>query len=225
MAEKPSRLDSLIDEAVLVHNLLETLNADRKLTYDSFLAEALDIADIQWERLDEVERIVAEKDGTEEIQRFVRSYAMKLREPNFPSPPRDPSRPMRIFGSEELPAQAAQHGLRSGELQCLAIKVTADRFGPETFGPVVDRRDHEKKTAELRERLASLYEEMRAVMCGADLDLTTDGLFAEEVKRGLCKASFKRSPGIGPHMGDWPRELVTALALPAPKRERIKKVA
>ena len=131
---------------------------------------------------------------------------------------------MRTFGSEELAAQAAQHGLKSGELQALAVKATADRFGPLTFGPVVDRREHEKKTEESQKRLDAIYAQMREVVCGADLTWSQEGLFQEEIRRGLSRASFKRLPDLGPNHGEWPKELVVALATaPKPKRERISK--
>ena len=161
MVDKPTKLDILVDEAATLYRRLTKLEDNLKLSYEAFLAESLEIAGCDQKRLDEVEKIVNERDGTEEIQVYIRRYSKALREPNFPSPPRDPSRPMRIFGSEELAAQAAQHGLKSGELQCLAVKVTADRFGPLTFGPVEDRLEHEKQTTESRNRLTAIYAEMR----------------------------------------------------------------
>ena len=217
-----SKLDALIAEAVGLTRELENLNADRKLSFKAFFAEALHIADCDEKRLAEVKKIVYERHGTEHLQAFVRRYSKALSEPNFPRPLEDPSRATRIYGSDELLPQAAQHQILAGELQALAVKVCQDRF-PASFGPVVDRAEHEKKTTGSRQRLGILYNEMQEAYSGVDLITSQQGLFQEEIARGLCRVTFKQAPAIGPHHGDWPRELVAAAATPAksPKRERL----
>jgi len=228
MVEKPSRLDTLVDEAVTLHRQLEKLEDNPKLSYKAFLAESLQIAHCDVKRIDEVEQILADRPGADSIRRFVRKLAYEFREPRYVRPFPDVSKAGRIYGSEELAGEMAQHGIKVGELQCVAIRSTKARFGDEVFGPVESLHEHSKKTTESRIRRAAIFEQMREVVCGADLTWSQEGLFSEEVARGLCKVCFKRFPDIGPHMGDWPTALVQAIGN-APKtklkRERIKKAA
>ena len=224
MANKPTtNLDSLIAEAVDLVVELERLNGNRKLSFAAFLAEALKTAGCDEERIEAVELTVNEKHGTDHIKAYLRRYAKALSSPNYPSPLNDPSRPCRIFGSDELSGEMGQHQILAGELQALAVKIAHARFGDSVFGTVENRAEHAKQTTELRGRLNTIYGQMRSDVSGTDLETSQEGLMPDEIARGLCRTSFKRAPSIGPHQGDWPRELVLAVAnkQTKPTRERL----
>lgn len=227
MAKKSTKLDTLINEAVGILPELEKLDANRKLSFPAFMAEGLQLAGVTEKRIDVVEKIIAEKHGTEHIQAFLRRYSKALSEPNnYPQPVPDPSRPLRIYGSEDLMGQMGQFQILAGELQCLAIKVAFERFGPECFGQVENRAEHEKRTSDLRAKLNAIYEEMLTAYSGADIviDSSPSAVNQEERRRGLCRISFKRAEGLSPQMDNWPEQLIAdAVAnTPKPKRERMK---
>ena len=226
MATK-SKLDTLITEAVGLTRELETLNADSHLTYKAFFAEALQIADCDEKRIAAIKKVVYEKHGTEHIQAYLRRYSKTLIGRHYPYPALDPSRTLRIYGSEELLGQMGQHQILAGELQALAIRVCHERYGDTAFGGVENRADHKKKTEDARTRLAAIYAEMRNVVCGTDLiyDDTYPAVLPSQREAGLCKVSFKRAPGISPSFGDWPTQIIAdAMAPPfkKPKQERAK---
>ena len=226
MGNKTTKLDTLIAEAVGLTRELENLNADSKLSFKAFFAEALHIADCDEKRLAVVEGLIKKNRGTESIQIFLRRYAKVLSESSYPRPSDDANRVLRIYGSEELLPEATQYGIKAGELQALAVCVCFDRYGDQAFGKVVDRANHEKKTSTARTRLESIHEEMRRACTNNDLifDDTYPAVLPSQKEAGLCKVSFKRAPDISPSMGDWPRELVAASA-PKPTRARLTKAA
>ena len=224
MADKATRLDSLIAEAVALILELQQLEGSRKLSFKSFFAEALKIAECDAKRITEVKTIVYERHGTEHIQAFVRRYSKMISESAYPQPVLDPSRPCRIYGSDELLGQMGQFTILAGELQALAVKIAHERFGDSVFGTVENRAEHEKQTTSLRGRLNTIYGQMRSDVSGADLETSQQDLLPDEIARGLCRTSFKRAPSVGPHQGDWPRELVLAVAAnkqTKPTRERL----
>ena len=223
MATK-SKLDTLITEAVGVTRDLENLDSDRVLTYEAYMHEALHIADCDEKRIAVVKKIVFEKHGTEHIQSYLRRYAKTLTGRHYPYPAEDPSRTLRIYGSEELLGQMGQHQILAGELQALAIRVCQERYGEAAFGNVTDRAKHHKQTTEARSRLKDIHEEMREVVSGADL-LYSDSypaVLPSQKEAGLCRVSFKRAPDLSPSMGDWPTQIISAASFKSPKCERAK---
>ena len=227
---KPTKLDALVDEAADLVRQLEQLDGSRKLSYKAFLKESLRIGDCTEKRIAVVRKVVYERHGTEHIQAFLRRFSKAISEPNYPRPFPDPSRPTRIFGSEDLMGQMGQFTILAGELQALAVLIAFERFGDQAFGKIEKWEPHQQQTTELRAKLNAIYGQMREVVCGLDLifDTSRESLMEDEIARGLCRASFKRAPAIGPHQGDWPQALVRSVAAETPKkrtRDRISKAA
>ncbi len=108
------------------------------------------------------------------------------------------------------------------EAMALAVMRLHQRFGDEPFGSIKNWDRHEKETTTLRDRLAVIHEEMLTAYSGADIiiDTSTTAVTAEEKGRGLCRISFRLAEGLSPQMGDWPRELVAAVAANTPKKPK-----
>lgn len=215
-------LDKLIDEGVGVLRQLRKADTDRKLNYRAFFTSSVKIASSSEKRIAEVEKIIAERHGVEEIVAFVRRYAKALAEPNYTRPFPDPSKAVRIFGSDGLNGQMGQHGIQAGELQALAVKTARERFGDDVFGTVKDFDQHERRTKKLRERLQLIHERMREVFSGADMEIDTsrETLMPSEIARGLARVTFKRSPDISPADGEWSSRLVEAAERELPPRRK-----
>ena len=218
---KPTKLDALVDEAADLVRQLEQLDGSRKLSYKAFLKESLRIGDCTEKRIAVVKKVVYERYGTEHIQAFLRRFSKAISEPNYPRPFPDPSRPTRIFGSEDLMGQMGQFTILAGELQALAVLIAFERFGDQAFGKVEDWEPHQQQTNESRAKLEAIYEQMKAGFTGADLLIDTETLLPDERTRGLCLVSFIRCPSVGPSTPEWPQKLtLDALATTPKKRAR-----
>lgn len=214
-----TKLDELVERAADLLVELSELDSDRKLSYQGFLKMALTIAECDEKRIAVVKKLVYEKPGTEAIQVFVRRVSKLFSQAVYTQPFLDPGRPARIYGSEELAGQLGQHQITVGEVQALCVMVAFQRFGEMAFGPVENQEHHERRSAMIRETLHGLYEKMKDAVSGLDLDTTTGGLFQDEIARGLSRTTFKRLPSLSPNHGDWPRELVAAVAN-APRKQK-----
>lgn len=219
---KPTKLDELIEQAADLVGELAALDADRKLTFKAFFAEALAVADVDEKRIAEVKKIIDERPGTEAIRIFLRRYSKALSEPTHPRPSADANRVLRIYGSEVLLGEATAFGIRAGELQALSVRVCFERYGEAAFGPVENRADHEKKTTTARSRLEAIHEEMRAACANVDLeyDDSYPAVLPSERARGLSKISFRRAKGISPSMGDWPQQIIADAVAAASRKSK-----
>lgn len=150
MAHKLTVLDELVEKGTKLVLELEQIDGDRKLSYGAFLAESLKVGECDQKRIAVVKKIIFEKQGTEAIQIYLRKLSKVLAEPHYVQPFPDPSRPVRIFGNEELPAQMAQFQILAGELQALGVMITQERFGDGAFGRVEDLAKHQLTAARIR---------------------------------------------------------------------------
>lgn len=219
---KPTELDELIAEGVGVVQQLERLGQNRKLTASAFLAEAIEFADTTREEVEKLGVDLETKLGTDYANAFVSKLVRVFRESNYPRCPNDPGSVLNCYGSNEAFQQLTSLGATVAQAIALAVMRVHQKFGDDAFGVTKNWDKYVKEYTNLRYRLAGIYEEMKGAVCGLDLDTNTEGLFQEEIARGLCRTSFRKAPGIGPHQGDWPRELVAACAN-APKKAANKK--
>ncbi len=226
-----TQLDNLINkgaDALRKLHRLESGPGARKLTADSFEAEALKIANVTPERIDEIEKLLETAHGADSIRAFIRRLGKELSTQNYVRPFPDPSKACRIFGHSNLDGQAGQHGIKAGELQVLAVRACRTRFGDDVFGEVKDLTKHERKVEALREKLDGIYAEMRSAFSGDDvvIDASAESLLPNERARGLARVTFRRAPGLTPAHSDWPQKLIADCEAPVPRpRPSLESVA
>ena len=218
-------LDTLIAEAAKVRNGLTKLEQTQKLSYAGFMREALQIAGVDLKRIKQLEKDLNERPGVDAAQSFVRKLSREFAETRWPRPHPDAGKLSRIFGSEQADSQLAQLRATTAEAQVVAVRAAHERHGASVFGEIEDWDRHEKETNDLRETLHGLYEQMREVVCGLDLEIDVGTLLPDEQKRGLAHVSFCRNRDVNFADPGWPERLVEdALTIPfrKPKREREK---
>lgn len=218
-ARKITKLDTLVDEASGIVQQLEQTDQNRKLTAEAFFAEAIALANTNRKEVEKLDVDLETKLGTDYANAFVSKMVRVFREGNYPRCPRDPGSVLNCYGTNEAAIELTSLGASVAHAIAVAIMRVHKKFGDDAFGVIENWGTYEKEDTKLRDRLAGIYEEMKDAVCGLDLDTSQDGLLPDEIARGLCRTSFKREPGIGPHQGDWPRELVAACAN-APKKAK-----
>lgn len=218
-----SKLDELIAEAAGIVQQLERLGQNRKLTASAFLDEAITLADTTREDVEKLALDLDTKPGLDPARAFVSKLVRVFRESTYPRCPRDPGKVLNCYGSDAAFQALTSLGATVAQAMAVAVMRVHQKFGNDVFGMIADWDRYEKETTDLRDRLAGIYEEMKDAVSGADLDTSQEGLFQDEIARGLSRTRFRKAPGIGPHHGDWPRELVQAVATASkkPKRERM----
>ena len=231
MSRKATKLDTLIDEAVVIVQKLEGLDHDRKLTYPAFLKEAIAVAETTIEKVNKLNNELEQRPGTLHAQQFVSKLVKVFREPNYPRCPSNPGRVLNAYGSNEAFQELTGIGATVAQAMAVAIIRVHERFGDEAFGIIKNWNAYDKEYTTHRDRLSTLHEEMRSACTNADLafDDTHPAVLPSERARGLCRVSFKRAAGISPSMGDWPQQIiadaVANVPKSKPKRERITRAA
>ena len=230
-------LDQLIDMAVDCRRKLRHLEAGKKLTYKSFFNESLELAGCDAARIKQLGQAVKDNSGTRYLQMFISKMVRVLREPNYPRCPRDPTKVLNVYGSNEAFQELTSLGFTVPEAIALAVFTVHARFGNDAFGVIQDWTRYDVETASLRERIGTFADEMKTAVSGADLHIETDPavLLPNERARGLARVSFRRGTGITLSDDGWPLRLIEdaeaaipadppkapgAKAKPKPKRER-----
>ena len=224
MANKPTPLDALIGKAVGIVQQLERMDQKKKLTFGAFLDDAISLAGTTREKVEKLGVDLDTKPGMDPARAFVSKLVRVFREPNYPRCPRDSGKVLNCYGSSEAFQALTSLGATVGEAMAVAVLRVHKKFGDDAFGAIKNLNKYVKEYTTHRERIAAIYGEMKDVVSGADLAWSQEGLFQDEIARGLGRTTFKRAPAIGPHHGDWPRELVAACAkAPKTKRETLPK--
>lgn len=203
-------LDQLIDRAVDCRRKLRHLEAGKKLTFKAFYAEALELAGCDAARIKKLAEDIQNKPGTRHLQMFISKLVRVLREPNFPRCPRDPTKVINVYGSNEAFQELVALNATVAEAIALAVFQVHARFGNDAFGVIQDWPKYDVETARLRERIGTFADEMKIVVSGADMLIETDRsvLLPEERKRGLARVSFRRGTGICLSDDGWPLRLI-----------------
>jgi len=214
-----TKLDLLVDRAIEVRRKLRRLEEGRKLTYESFLKEALAVAGCTKKEVQQLGEDLKTRPGTRHATALVRKLVKVLREPNYPRCPTDAAKVNRCYGSQEAVIELNNLGATLAMVLPFAVMEIKKRFGEDAFGEITDWSTHEKEATTLRGRLAKIAEEMKPVVCGLDLDFSTETLLPDERKRGLCRVSFRRSPSTVLSDEGWPERLIAdaEAAVPEPK--------
>jgi len=228
-ASDQSPLDRCINEGIEVLRELKRMSRPR-LSAKAFTRAAIKIADATPKDVAAFEDRLNNTLGCEHAKRFVRQMTLAFRS-NFPTPHADTGKMLRVYGDRETLADLLAVEGTPALAQAVAAKRAAERW-PETFGKVEDWDKHQRRYAELRERLDGVYDQMRKAASALDFLYDDKGLLPSEKSRGLTRLVFRRAPGIPVDgdlaTGDWARRLIedcekSVPAEPAkPKRRRTR---
>ena len=228
---KFSALGELVDEAATVVQKLQKLDQNRKLTYAAFLAEAINLADTTREGVDKLDADLDSKFGMDSARSFVAKLVRVFREPLYPRCPTNTGKVLNAYGSSEAFPELTGIGATVAMAMAVAVLRVHRKYGDEAFGVIENWDTYEKESTDLRDRIATIYEQMREVVSGKDLiiDVSEDRLFPDERKRGLAHVSFNLARDINLSENEWPQQLVADAVANAPapkvKREKLTKAA
>ena len=218
-------LDKLIDRAVITRRKLRKLEEGRKLTFEAFLEEALEIADCDEATIKKLGSDLDSRTGTQRANAFVRKMVAVLREPRYPRCPRDPARCLKIYGEDGAFIELQGLNATVAQAVALAVMLVKERFGDDAFGVIESWPQYEQETSRLRDQTADLAGKMKNAVSGQDLEFSTDDLNSEERKKGLVRCTFRRAPGLVLSDQGWPDRLISDCEAPVPvpkkKRERL----
>jgi len=201
-----TRLDALIDEAVLALQHLYDLEAKGRLSASAFAEMARVNAGISASTL---AKLAARIEGRAElgvVQSFIKRLVREFSQAGWtsPPPPAKYGRCVRAYGHETVPGVLAEHDLKIGHCVAYAAKLAAER-NPEAFGRVEDMAAHLDQQAKLRDELEDLYGRMRKSWGGQDIEVAPQT--ATDRENNTLHVSFRRSPDVNPSMSDWPAAL------------------
>lgn len=225
---RKTKLDLMIDQAVNLKRKLRRLEEHRKLSAESFFDHACELAECVAADVDDFQEALDTAVGADSVRSFVRRMMKAFKGDNFPTAHPNMSKMLKAFGAVEVIGELAQlDNTPLAMAQALAAKLATERF-PERFGEIDDWSKYEKKTADLRNSLAKIAEKMKSVVKGDDLDFDSshETLMPDERKRGLCRVSFRRAPGIVLADQDWPVRLIedceAAVPAKSPQSKRVR---
>jgi hypothetical protein len=205
----PTTFDKAMDQAIEAKQELGMMEGSYKLTGEAMLAEAMGLAGIDEERLDDLGFDIDESLNVDYVQAFIRRLIAFYKSPNATRVMTDTGKMVRAYGSEQVSGQIAELKSTVAEVQCIAIRECVKRF-KDHFGPVEDFEKHQEHIADLRRRLSEAYVSMQELVSGDDLMMDWNGVTSDEKKAGLVRVKFKRHPGTVMRE-NWPVDLVDAL--------------
>jgi hypothetical protein len=205
-----AKFATILTEAVDVAHRLHRLEGSRKLTAGAFLRSAQKLyGGITDERVIEVEATLDRHAHLEAAQQFIRVTMAELRKPNYPSPPRDPQKALRLFGRAETGHQLASIGVTPSEALCAAI-ARLGREQEDAFGPVDDPAWHQQAIDGARKKLSEYYERLRDGYSAQDVVVDNSRSTQSDKDRGLTRLVFVAYPEVSLAATDWPEQLVRA---------------
>jgi len=207
-----SELDGLLATASDLLFELRRMGERRKLTAETFVLSACQVAGCNENRLREIDKLMNDQPGADAARRFVRIVSAKFRELNWPTPPRfdQISKVCNAYGSEQADGQLGQLRITQAEAIALAALHCAENH-PDAFGVVSDWQQHAKKEQAMRDKLQSLYGQMRDVVAMPDLTVDRDSVSPSERAKGMVVVRFRRSPNLHIGMDDWPAKLTESV--------------
>lgn len=202
-------LDDLLRQAVSLSHSLDELERQTKLSTKAFVREAVANAGIDRHRVRTLRKQIDGAEGCYHAVAFVRRLASEFKSAQFPRPPRDAAKMLRVFGHDAAGTELRELGLRVADAVAVAALISTE-LHPDHFGSIESWDEHQSKLREARQRLDWALEQMHDAVSGRDLRIDVESLTPTERDAGLARVSFKRHPFVLLSNPDWPRALVTS---------------
>ena len=182
------KLKKVLKEAVLTVSEFERLGRNQKMSAKGFLRDAISNARTDDKRLDELEKILGDREEQlPAANAFIRKAGWFIREGGCTGPSSELRR-LRWLGTEDLDQEFAALQTDLFTLFALAVKKIA-RDHPRSFGTIESWSDHVAHLKELEAKRDRLYKEIEEAYTSADLT------FDDPDSSGRSKVSFKFTDG------------------------------